>query len=86
MHSRVFPYTALEDGSPHCPVALGFLHLARRGVFVKTPREAWGKPKFRTARRCGRLASVLPDGQFYPHSQGEIIHLHISALVWEKRT
>ena len=46
MHSRVFPYTALEDGSPYCPVALGFLHLARRGVFVKTPREAWESQNF----------------------------------------
>jgi len=46
MHSWVFTYTALEDGSPYCPVALGFLHLARRGVFVETPREAWERQKF----------------------------------------
>ena len=46
MHSRVFTYTALENGSPYCTVALGFLHLARRGVFVKTPREAWDRQNF----------------------------------------
>ena len=46
MHSRVFTYTALEDGSPYCPVALGSLNLARRGVFLKTPREAWERQNF----------------------------------------
>ena len=51
MHSRVFTYTALEDGSPYCPVALGSLNLARRGVFLKTPREAWERQNFQFARR-----------------------------------
>ncbi|CAH3024498.1 unnamed protein product, partial [Porites evermanni] len=45
-HNRVFTYTALEDGSPYYPVALGFLHLARRTVFLKTPREAWERQNF----------------------------------------
>ena len=46
MHSRVFRYTPLEPGSPYCPVALGFLHLARRGAFLKTPLEAWTSKNF----------------------------------------
>ena len=41
LHSRVFTYSPLEDGSPYCPVALGFLHLARCGTFLKDPIEAW---------------------------------------------
>ena len=46
LHSRVFTYTPLEDGSPYCPVALGFLHLARRGAFLKDPIEAWESRDF----------------------------------------
>ena len=46
MHSRVFTYTALEDGSPYCPVALGFLHPARHRVFLKSPCEAWERQNF----------------------------------------
>ncbi|CAH3187009.1 unnamed protein product, partial [Porites evermanni] len=38
--------TPLEPGSPYCPVAFGFLHLARRGVFLKSPKEAWGTKSF----------------------------------------
>ena len=46
LYSRVFTYTPLKDGSPHCPVTLGFLHLARRGVFLKGPIEAWQHKNF----------------------------------------
>ena len=46
MHSRVLTYTALEDGSPYCPVALGFLHPARHRVFLKSPWEAWERQNF----------------------------------------
>ena len=46
LHSRVFTYTPLEEGSPYCPVALGFLHLARRGAFLKDPIEAWESRNF----------------------------------------
>ena len=47
LHSRVFTYSPLKDGSPaYCPVALGFLHLARCGVFIKDPIEAWESRDF----------------------------------------
>ena len=46
LHSRVFTYSPLEDGSAHCPVALGFLHLARHGAFLKDPIEAWESRDF----------------------------------------
>ena len=41
-----YSHTPLEDGSPYCPVALGFLHLARRGAFLKNPIEAWESRNF----------------------------------------
>ena len=43
---REFTFTPLKAGSPYCPVTLGFLHLARRGVFVETPSVAWAEHKF----------------------------------------
>ena len=43
----------LEDGSPYCPVALGFLHLARRGAFLKDPIEAWESQDFSMRERVG---------------------------------
>ena len=46
MHSPIFTYTPLEPGSPYCPVALGFLHLARCEVFLYSPIEAWGTKNF----------------------------------------
>ena len=53
LHSRVFTYTPLEDGSPYCPVALGFLHLARGGAFLKDPIEAWESRNFSMRERVG---------------------------------
>ena len=43
------------------PRCLGFLTLRpARGISEESPRGL-GKAKFPTTRRCGRLASVLPD-------------------------
>ena len=53
LHSRVFTYTPLEDGSPYCPVTLGFLHLARGGAFLKDPIEAWESRNFSMRERVG---------------------------------
>lgn len=39
-------FTPLRPGSPYCPVTLGFLHLARRGVFQAPPVQAWIKKEF----------------------------------------
>ena len=82
MHSRVYTYTPLEPGSPYCPVALGFLHLARRGAFLKSPIEAWTSK----TRRCVRVAAILLSVYIHPNSKGEIINVYLSAVVWEKRT
>ena len=32
------------------------------------------------------MATVLPSGYIHPKSKGEIINVHLSAVVWEKRT
>ena len=47
LHSRVFTYFPLKDGSlAYSPVALGLLHLARHRVFIKDPIEAWESQDF----------------------------------------
>ena len=54
LHSWVFTYSPLKDGSPaYCPVALGFLHLARCRVFIKDPIEAWESRNFSMRERVG---------------------------------
>ncbi|CAH3034092.1 unnamed protein product [Porites lobata] len=53
-HTVEYSHTPpLEDGSPYCPVALGFLHLARRGAFLKDPIEAWESQDFSMRERVG---------------------------------
>ena len=58
----------------------------RRRVLVKSPIRGMGDKKLWKKRRCGRVASVLPGGHIHPKSKGAITNVHISAVVWEKRT
>ncbi|CAH3162817.1 unnamed protein product [Porites evermanni] len=45
-HMREFTFTPLHEDNPYCPVKLGFLLLARRGVFNINPVDAWRKKEF----------------------------------------
>lgn len=45
-HRREFTFTPMSPGNPYCPVTLGFLHLARRNVFVQQPVDAWRNKNF----------------------------------------
>lgn len=45
-HRREFTFTPLHEDNPYCPVKLGFLLLARRGVFNINPVDAWRKKEF----------------------------------------
>ena len=58
----------------------------RRRVLVKSPIRGMGDKKLWKKRRCGRVASVLPGGHIHPKSKGAITNVHVSAVVWEKRT
>ena len=46
LYRRTFVVTPKQQGSPYCPVILGFLHVARRGAFVETAIEAWKTNNF----------------------------------------
>ncbi|KAJ7381284.1 hypothetical protein OS493_001402 [Desmophyllum pertusum] len=45
-HRRSYTFSPLQPESPYCTASLGFLHLARRGVFVHQATTAWQNKLF----------------------------------------
>ena len=59
--------------------------LKAQGIGQESHRDM-GDKKLWKKRRCGRVAAVLPGGHIHPKSKGAITNVHVSAVVWEKRT